>query len=82
MLQVLYGLVREGLGLSPSGTDVLLDLYSGTGTIGLSLAAQCKEVVGFEYAGGCWEGLGALGRNGGVWRKRGIDSAAPRGLKV
>jgi len=30
------------------GNEVLLDLYSGTGSIGLSLANQVKEVVGVE----------------------------------
>lgn len=36
------------LGLQPS--DVLLDLFCGTGTIGLCLAARCQQVVGVELA--------------------------------
>lgn len=32
----------------PQGNEVLLDLYSGTGSIGLSLANQVKEVIGVE----------------------------------
>lgn len=34
--------------LQPRSTDRLLDLYCGTGTIGLLLAAQVAEVVGVE----------------------------------
>ena len=30
-------------------TDVLYDLYTGTGTIALFLADKCKKVVGIEY---------------------------------
>jgi len=29
-------------------TDVLMDLYCGTGTIGLSLAKNCRELIGVE----------------------------------
>ena len=31
-------------------TDVLLDLFCGTGTIGLTLAAACQHVYGVEVA--------------------------------
>eukprot|EP00798_Chlamydomonas_sp_ICE-L_P016360 gene16360-22560_t len=47
--EVLYGLVRDGLDLRSDASDVLLDLYCGTGSIGLSLASRCKQVVGFEF---------------------------------
>ncbi len=33
---------------SPSKNDVLLDLYCGTGTIGLSMAHDVREVIGVE----------------------------------
>lgn len=33
---------------SLQGNETLLDLYSGTGSIGLSLASQAKEVIGIE----------------------------------
>lgn len=49
--EVLYRLVREAAGLRPSRQDVLLDLYCGTGTIGLSLAHGCKQVVGYDIVG-------------------------------
>jgi 23S rRNA (uracil1939-C5)-methyltransferase len=31
-------------------TDVVLDLYCGTGSIGLTLASRCREVVGIEIS--------------------------------
>lgn len=40
--EVLYRLVAEAAELRP--TDVLLDLYCGTGSIGLSMAKDCAEV--------------------------------------
>ncbi len=42
----LYQLVREFADLK--GHEVVYDLYCGTGTIGLFLADQCKQVVGVE----------------------------------
>jgi len=43
----LYRKVREFAGLT--GGEVVYDLYSGTGTIGLFLAGQAGKVVGIEY---------------------------------
>ncbi len=43
----LYRKVRELAGLT--GGEVVYDLYSGTGTIGLFLARQAGKVVGIEY---------------------------------
>ena len=42
----LYGLAAEFAGLT--GTETLLDLYCGTGTIGLSMAGRARKVVGVE----------------------------------
>ncbi|PRW45128.1 tRNA (uracil-5-)-methyltransferase-like protein A [Chlorella sorokiniana] len=44
--EVLYRLVAEAAELRPA--DVMLDLYCGTGSIGLSLAAACAQVYGVE----------------------------------
>lgn len=44
--QRLYAKAREYAALG--GDEVLLDLYCGTGTIGLSMAADCRELVGVE----------------------------------
>ena len=44
--ELLYGIARERAGLT--GGEVLIDLYCGTGTIGLSMAKDAKELVGIE----------------------------------
>ena len=44
--EVLYSAAREFAGLSPS--DVLYDLYSGTGTIAIFLAEAAERVIGVE----------------------------------
>ncbi len=42
----LYGIAAEYAQLEPS--DVLLDLYCGMGSIGLSMADRCRELFGVE----------------------------------
>lgn len=42
----LYTLVKEYAGLA--GTETVLDLYCGTGTIGLTLAGAAKQLIGVE----------------------------------
>ena len=44
--QRLYSLAADCAALSPD--DVLLDLYCGTGTIGLSMAKKVKRLIGVE----------------------------------
>lgn len=44
--KVLYDLVRVGMELK--GTETILDLYCGAGTIGLYLASEAREVIGVE----------------------------------
>ena len=46
MAEVLYGHAAEAAGLR--GHERVFDLYCGIGTIGLSLAARAREVVGVE----------------------------------
>jgi len=43
----LYRTVRHFAALS--GNELVYDLYTGTGTIALFLAASCRQVVGIEY---------------------------------
>jgi len=43
----LYKIARQLAALKPS--DVVYDLYTGTGTIANFVARQCKKVVGIEY---------------------------------
>ena len=42
----LYGVAAQYAQLTPG--DTLLDLYCGMGTIGLSMAGQCRELIGVE----------------------------------
>ena len=46
--EVLYGMVREACGLREGRRDTVLDLFCGTGSIGLTLAKHARHVVGFE----------------------------------
>jgi 23S rRNA (uracil1939-C5)-methyltransferase len=50
-VQVLYQAAGAAAALQPQ--DTLLDLYCGTGSIGLTLASKCKALVGYEVNGGC-----------------------------
>ena len=43
---LLYAKAAEFAGLT--GSETLLDLYCGAGTIGLSMAHQCKRLIGVE----------------------------------
>ncbi len=44
--EILYGKAREYAGLTKS--EVLLDLYCGAGTIGLTMAKNAKQIIGVE----------------------------------
>ena len=44
--EVLYGKAREFAALT--GSETVIDAYCGTGTIGLTMAATAKEIVGVE----------------------------------
>lgn len=44
--ELLYGLAKQYAALQAN--DTLLDLYCGMGTIGLSMAAGCKQLIGVE----------------------------------
>jgi 23S rRNA (uracil1939-C5)-methyltransferase len=44
--ETLYGIAKNYANLN--GDEVLLDLYCGTGTIGLSMADKCKSLIGVE----------------------------------
>ncbi len=44
--EVLFEMIREEAGLT--GTELVYDLYCGTGAIALILASQARAVVGFE----------------------------------
>ena len=52
--EALYAKAREFAALTPD--DFLLDLYCGMGTIGLSMLADCKRLVGVEVVPQAVEG--------------------------
>ncbi|XP_072998793.1 uncharacterized protein [Typha latifolia] len=46
--EVLYKLIESCAGLRGDGSEIILDLFCGTGTIGLSLARRVRHVYGYE----------------------------------
>ncbi|XP_031285411.1 uncharacterized protein LOC116144096 [Pistacia vera] len=46
--EVLYKLIEDCAGLRGDGSEIVLDLFCGTGTIGLTLARKVKHVYGYE----------------------------------
>lgn len=60
----LYGIVREYAELT--GEETVLDLYCGAGTIGLSLADQCKRLIGVEIIAEAVENARENARKNGV----------------
>lgn len=44
--EILYNKAKEYANLSSD--DILLDFYCGTGTIGLSMAKECRQLIGIE----------------------------------
>ncbi|PON47831.1 23S rRNA (uracil(1939)-C(5))-methyltransferase RlmD [Parasponia andersonii] len=46
--EVLYRLIEECADLRGDGSEIVLDLFCGTGTIGLTLAQRVKHVYGYE----------------------------------
>ncbi|KAL9368445.1 hypothetical protein Peur_039644 [Populus x canadensis] len=47
-VEVLYKLIEDCAGLRGDGSQIVLDLFCGTGTIGLTLARRAKHVYGYE----------------------------------
>ncbi|KAK4269278.1 hypothetical protein QN277_022459 [Acacia crassicarpa] len=46
--EVLYKLIEEFAGIRGDGSEIVLDLFCGTGTIGLTLARSVRHVYGYE----------------------------------
>ncbi|XP_043720149.1 uncharacterized RNA methyltransferase CT0009 [Telopea speciosissima] len=46
--EVLYKLIEDCAGIRGDGSEIVLDLFCGTGTIGLTLAKRVKHVYGYE----------------------------------
>ena len=62
--ELLYGLAKERAELT--GGEVLMDLYCGTGTIGLSMAARAKKLCGIEIVRGAVECAKENARENGI----------------
>ena len=73
--EVLYGLAAEAAGLT--GRETLLDLYCGTGTIGLSMAEGAAQLIGVEVVSAAVEDARRNAAENGVTNARFIcDDAA------
>ncbi|KAJ4950348.1 hypothetical protein NE237_027180 [Protea cynaroides] len=46
--EVLYKLIEDCAGIRGDGSEIVLDLFCGTGTIGLTLARRVKHIYGYE----------------------------------
>jgi len=67
MAEVLYGIAAEYA--RPAGKTVL-DLYCGTGSIGLSMAGQAGQVVGVDVVEAAIENARANAKNAGITNAR------------
>lgn len=64
----LYGVAADFAALT--GEETVIDLYCGAGTIGLSLAGRCKEVIGVEVVPQAVENAVANARRAGISNAR------------
>ena len=62
--ELLYGLAKERAALT--GGEVLMDLYCGTGTIGLSMAEGAKRLIGVEIVSAAVDCARENAQRGGV----------------
>ncbi len=74
--QRLYEKAREYAHLQ--GDEVLMDLYCGTGTIGLSMAKNCRQLIGVEIIDKAIENAKKNAKNNGVENARFICSDAEK----
>ena len=74
--QTLYANAKEYADLS--GTETLIDLYCGAGTIGLSMADKCKELIGVEIIPEAIENAKRNALQNGVLNARFICGDAPQ----
>ena len=66
--QRLYAIAAEYAGLT--GREALLDLYCGAGTIGLSMAGRCRQVIGVEIVPQAVENARENARRNGIGNAR------------
>ncbi len=78
--ELLYNKAREYAQLKP--TDVLLDLYCGAGTIGLSMAKNAEKVIGVEIIEAAIENAKANAKLNGIENARFICDDAGGAAKT
>lgn len=66
---------------SPEKSDIVLDLYCGTGTIGLSMAGAVKQVIGVETVGAAILDARQNAAQNGITNARFIHSDAGEAVK-
>lgn len=77
----LYGIAAQYAQLTPD--DLLLDLYCGMGTIGLSMVDYCRELVGVEIVPEAIESAKAnAARMGMLWPQRAAFSVPTPGRRL
>ncbi len=74
--QRLYEKAKEYADLS--GDEVLIDLYCGTGTIGLSMASSCKTLIGVEIIDKAIDNAKKNAQNNGIENARFICGDAEK----
>lgn len=74
--ETLYAKAKEYAHLS--GSETLIDLYCGAGTIGLSMADKCKELIGVEIIPEAIENAKRNAAQNGVQNARFICGDAPQ----
>lgn len=74
--EILYALAEEFAALT--GKEALLDLYCGTGTIGLTMASKCRSLLGAEIVPQAVEDAAANAAANGITNARFVcaDAAA------
>lgn len=72
----LYSKAKEYANLQSD--EILLDLYCGTGTIGLTMANNCKTLIGVEIIEDAIKDANENARNNGITNARFICSDAPK----
>lgn len=74
----LYNKAKEYANLQSD--EILLDLYCGTGTIGLTMANCCKTLVGVEIIEDAIKDANENAKNNGITNARFICSDAPKAV--
>lgn len=78
--EILYNKAKEYAGLT--GDEVLFDLYCGTGTIGLSMAKNCKQLIGVEVVPQAIEDAKENARENNIENARFICADASQSAKT